>query len=66
MATQRHISALRKVLRQVRTRLDMLESSAPSEFRDGELRKRIRAAKVEESVALAKLIELEANPPTAS
>ena len=58
MTTQRHIDALRTVLRQIRARLAMLESVAPPERRDSELRRRIAEAKVEESVALAKLTEL--------
>ena len=58
MTTQRHIDALRTVLRQIRTRLTMLESVAPPELRDRELRRRISEVKIEESVALSKLMEL--------
>jgi len=39
-----------------------LESAAPPERRDNELRKRIAEVKVEEEVALSKLSELGANP----
>ena len=58
MTTQRHIDALRTVLRQIRARLTMLESVAPPEHRDSELRRRIAEVKVEELVALAKLTDL--------
>ena len=58
MTTSRHIDALRTVLRQIRTRLAMLESVAPPELRDSELRRRISEVKVEESVVLTKLTEL--------
>ena len=58
MTTQRHIDALRTVLRQTRARLTMLESVAPLELRDSELRRRIAEVKVEETVVLAKLTEL--------
>ena len=58
MTTQRHIDALRTVLQQIRVRLAMLESVAPPELRDSELRRRIAEVKVEESVALARLTEL--------
>ena len=58
MTTQRHIDALRTVLQQIRARLAMLESVAPPELRDSELRRRIAEVKVEESVALARLTEL--------
>jgi hypothetical protein len=36
----------------------MLESVAPPELRDRELRRRISEVKIEESVALSKLMEL--------
>lgn len=57
MTTQRHIDALRTVLRQIRARLAMLESVAPPELRDSELRRRIAEVKVEETVVLARLTE---------
>jgi len=40
----------------------MLESTAPPELRDIELRKRIEEVKIEESVTLAKLAELGVKP----
>ena len=58
MTTSRHIDALRAVLRQIRARLAMLESVAPPEFRDSELRRRVAEVKVEETVVLARLAEL--------
>ena len=58
MKTQRHIDALRTVLRQIRVRLAMLESVAPPELRDSELRRRVAEVKVEETVVLARLAEL--------
>ena len=62
MRTQRRIDGLRQVLAQIRLRLKMLESAAPPERRDNELRKRIAEVKVEEEVALSKLSELGAEP----
>ena len=58
MTTQRHINAMRNLLRQIQARLAMLESAAPPDLRDCELRRRINEVKVEESVALAELKEL--------
>ncbi len=58
MTTQRHIDALRTVLRQIRARLAMLESVAPRALRDSELRRRVAEVKVEETVVLARLAEL--------
>ena len=57
MNTQRHITALRTLLRQIRARRVMLESTAPPELRDTELRRRINELDVEENVTLAKLAE---------
>jgi len=62
MTEKRHINALRTVLRQIRARLAMLESAAPPDLRDSELRRRIAEVRVEESVALAKLAELGIEP----
>ena len=62
MTEKRHIDALRTVLRQIRARLAMLESAAPLDLRDSELRRRIAEVRVEESVALAKLAELGIEP----
>ncbi len=62
MTTQRHINAMKTVLRQIRARLAMLESAAPPELRDNELRRRIAEAKIEESVALAELKESGVEP----
>ena len=58
MTTQRHIDALRTVLRQIRAHLAMLESVAPPALRDSELRRRVAEVKVEETVVLARLTEL--------
>jgi len=58
MTTQRHIDALRTVLRQIRARLVILESVAPPALRDSELRRRVAEVKVEETVVLARLAEL--------
>ncbi len=58
MTTQRHIDALRTVLRQIRARLAMLESVAPPALRDSELRRHVAEVKVEETVVLARLAEL--------
>ena len=57
MTTPRHIDGLETVLRQIRARLAMLESVAPPELRDSELRGRIAKVKVEETVVLAMLTE---------
>ena len=57
MTTPRHIDGLGTVLRQIRARLAMLESVAPPELRDSELRGRIAKVKVEETVVLAMLTE---------
>ncbi len=62
MTTQRHIDAMRTVLRQIRARLALLESIAPPDLRDRELRRRIAEAQVEESVALAELTDLGVKP----
>ena len=62
MTRQRNIDGLRTVLGQIRARLAMLESVAPPELRDNELRKRIAEVEVEEEVALAKLAELAVKP----
>lgn len=62
MATQRHINAIRKAVRQARARLAMLESVASPDLRDSELRRRINEVKIEESVALARLKELGLEP----
>jgi len=58
MTTQRHIDALRTVLRQIRSRLARLESVAPPALRDSELRRCVAEVKVEETVVLARLAEL--------
>ena len=62
MSKQRNIEGLTTVLGQIRVRLAMLESTAPPELRDNELRKRIAEVKIEEEVALAKLAELGVKP----
>jgi hypothetical protein len=53
---------MRDLLRQIQARLAMLESAAPPDRRDGELRRRINEVKVEEGVALAELKELGVGP----
>jgi len=50
------------MLAQIRLRLKMLESTAPPERRDKELRRRIGEVKVEEEVVLSNLSELGAEP----
>jgi hypothetical protein len=60
MTTKQHINVLKAILRQIRVRLAMMESVAPPERRDREMRRRIAEVRVEESVALAKLTELGA------
>jgi len=62
MTRQRNIDGLTTVLGQIRARLAMLESTAPPELRDNELRKCIAEVKIEEEVALAKLAELGVKP----
>jgi len=52
------------MLAQIRLRLKMLESTAPPERRDKELRRRIGEVKVEEDVVLSKLSELGSLAPT--
>ena len=62
MRTQRKIDGLRLMLAQIRLRLKMLESTAPPERRDKELRRRIGEVKVEEEVVLSNLSDLGAEP----
>jgi len=62
MNRQRKIDGLTRHLGEIRVRLAMLESTAPPELRDIELRKRIEEVKIEESVTLAKLAELGVKP----
>lgn len=62
MTTQRKIDGLRRHLETVRLRQKMLESVAPPDLRDKELRRRIRESKTEEEVALSKLAELGTTP----
>ncbi|MGA2373408.1 MAG: hypothetical protein ACLP3R_02620 [Candidatus Korobacteraceae bacterium] len=60
------VEDLRATLVLVRGRLAMLESSAPADSQDSELRKRIRKTRIEEGVILAKLAEVTAARPAAN
>jgi hypothetical protein len=54
------VEDLKATLALVRGRLAMLESSAPPDTQDSELRKRIQETRIEEGVILAKLAEVTA------
>ncbi|MGA2369921.1 MAG: hypothetical protein ACLPPV_03800 [Candidatus Korobacteraceae bacterium] len=60
MTIQYDIADLKATLALVRGRLAMLESSAPPDTQDSELRKRIQETRIEEGVILAKLAEVTA------
>ena len=66
MTSQYGVEDLRATLVLVRGRLAMLESSAPADSQDSELRKRIRKTRIEEGVILAKLAEVTAARPAAN
>lgn len=68
MTSRYDIDDLKATLALVRGRLAMLESSAPADSQDSELRKRIQETRIEEGVILAKLAEIRAkhsaSPPS--
>ena len=66
MTSQYGVEDLKAALVLVQGRLAMLESSAPADSQDSELRKRIRETRIEESVILAKLAEVTAARPAAN
>jgi len=66
MTSRYGVEDLRATLVLVRGRLAMLESSAPADSQDSELRKRIRKTRIEEGVILAKLAEVTAARPAAN
>jgi hypothetical protein len=64
MTSRYDIDDLKATLALVRGRLAMLESSAPADSQDSELRKRIQETRIEEGVILARLEEVTARQST--
>jgi hypothetical protein len=64
ITSQYDIDDLKATLVLVRGRLAMLESSAPADSQDSELRRRIQETRIEEGVILARLAEVTARQST--
>ena len=57
MSSQHSIRELRAILRAIRSEIELFERAAPTHRRDNEHRKRLKKAKIQESVLVEKLKE---------